>query len=374
MFKYIKYFFPVSLVYLLIFSILKGENYPTYFALLFSIFFMIGDYLLIRDKKVQSYSFPKFLDLSIYIALPSLFLLIFLSVSVFSTHNPQWYINMIKNITGDDFINLKNSFNYLDKFSIIFMTVIIGGSMGITGGHEMAHRKKNRFDTFVGNWLLALSFDCNFAIEHVYGHHKNVCLPEDPASAKRGENIYSFVLKAILKEHILGWKFELKRLSLKKLSFFNIQNRIIRGYSRSLSIAALFLHFFGYLGLLTFLLIAFLSKVALESINYIEHYGLVRERGKPVRMRHSWNSNHFLSSIYLYNVTRHSDHHKNSSLKFWELSPYNEKAPLLPYGYLTMLYLVLFLPLLYKKIMRKELDSWDKNYANEFEKQLIKNY
>ena len=124
----------------------------------------------------------------------------------------------------------------------------------------------------------------------------------------------------------------------------------------------------------TFLLIAFLSKVALESINYIEHYGLVREKGKPVRMRHSWNSNHFLSSIYLYNVTRHSDHHRNSNLKFWELSPVDKNAPMLPYGYLTMLYLVLFLPFLYKKIMKRELENWDNNYANEFEKQLIKNY
>lgn len=124
----------------------------------------------------------------------------------------------------------------------------------------------------------------------------------------------------------------------------------------------------------TFLLIAFLSKVALESINYIEHYGLVREQGRPVRMRHSWNSNHFLSSIYLYNVTRHSDHHRNSNLKFWELSPVDKNAPMLPYGYLTMLYLVLFLPFLYKKIMKRELENWDNNYANEFEKQLIKNY
>ena len=132
MLKYIKYFFPLSLVYLLILSILNGENYPTYFAILFSFFFITGDYFISRDKKVQLYSFPKFLDLSIYLALPSLFLLIFLSVSVFSTYNPQWYYNIIKNITEVDFINLKNSFNFIDKFSIIFMTVIIGGSMGIT--------------------------------------------------------------------------------------------------------------------------------------------------------------------------------------------------------------------------------------------------
>ena len=374
MLKYIKYYFPISLVFLFIFSILNGENYPTYFAIFFSLSFILGDYLIPRDSKIQSFIAPKLLDLSIYLALPSLFMLIFLSVSIFSNNNPMWYSFLINNLTGSNFVDLKNSFHYIDKFAIIFMTVIIGGSMGITAGHEMAHRKKNKLDKFIGNWLLALSFDCNFAIEHVYGHHKNVCLAEDPASAKRGENIYLFIFKAIYNEHVLGWKYEMKRLKIKNLGFFNFQNRIIIGYTRSIFLYFIFLYFFGFLGSLIFLLIAFLSKVALESINYIEHYGLIRVKGKPVRMRHSWNSNHFLSSIYLFNVTRHSDHHRNSSLKFWELSPYDKDAPLLPYGYLTMLYLVLFLPFLYKKIMKKELENWDENYASELERELIKNY
>ena len=88
-------------------------------------------------------------------------------------------------------------------------------------------------------------------------------------------------------------------------------------------------------------------------------------------MRHSWNSNHFFSSIYLYNVTRHSDHHRNTNLKFWELSPIDKDAPMLPYGYLTMLYLAAFIPSVYKKIMKKELDNWDQNYANEYERNLV---
>ena len=150
-------------------------------------------------------------------------------------------------------------------------------------------------------------------------------------------------------------------------------NKIIKGYLRSVIITLLSLGLFGLIGMLIFLLISFLSKASLEAINYIEHYGLVRERGKPVRMRHSWNSNHFFSSIYLYNVTRHSDHHRNSNLKFWELQPVDKDTPILPYGYLTMLYLSVFIPYLYKKIMKKELDNWDLNFANEFERNLVKN-
>jgi len=119
-----------------------------------------------------------------------------------------------------------------------------------------------------------------------------------------------------------------------------------------------------------FLLCALLAKSFLEALNYTEHYGLVRERGKPVCMRHSWNSNHLLSSLYLCNVTRHSDHHRATNLRFWELKPHDKNSPMLPYGYLTMLYLVLIAPFLYKKIMAKKIIDWDLNYANSVERKL----
>ena len=372
MLKYIKYYFPILSSLLAIFVFSQGAYYPTIYAIFFSLIFIFGDWFARKDKELQSFSFPFILDLSIYIALPVLFITIFFTVSVFSSNIPSWYLTGFKNIFNVDFMQLKQSFNIVDKISIIYMAFVGGGAMGITGGHEMAHRKKNKFDLFVGNWLLAFSFDCNFAIEHVYGHHKNVCLPEDPASAKRGENIYTFIIKGIINEHISGWKLESKRLKIKKISFFTFKNRIFKGYLRSILIALTILEFFGLSGMLTFFLIAFLSKSILEAINYIEHYGLIRERGKPVKMRHSWNSNHFFSSIYLYNVTRHSDHHRNTNLKFWELKPIDKDAPMLPFGYLSMLYLVVFLPFVYKIIMKKELIKWDQYFANDFERSLAR--
>ena len=151
-----------------------------------------------------------------------------------------------------------------------------------------------------------------------------------------------------------------------------MQNKMITGYISSLIVTVLIFMFGGIAGLLTFLICSMYAKVFLESINYIEHYGLVRQRNKPVHMRHSWNSNHFFSSIYLYNVTRHSDHHRNTNLKFWELKPIDKDAPMLPYGYLMMLYLALYAPFIYKRIMKKELASWDQNYANDYERNLVK--
>ena len=146
---------------------------------------------------------------------------------------------------------------------------------------------------------------------------------------------------------------------------------MIIGYFRSLVITISAYLIGGGLGMCFYLICAFFAKSLLEAINYIEHYGLIREPGKPVHPRHSWNSNSVLSSIYLYNVTRHSSHHEKSNLKYWELEPY-PKAPSLPQGYLTMLYITLFFPYLYHKIMKNKLIDWDLNYATNEEKNIAK--
>jgi len=347
-----------------------GEYYPTFFLIGFSLFIIIGDFIFPKHKEIQQFSYPSLLNLSIYVNLPILFILVLLVVSIFSNNLPQWYLDTFNSYIYIDLIQIKNSFNIIDKISIIVQTTLSIGMLGIVAGHELTHRKNNEVDMFIGNWLLAFSWDCTFAIEHVYGHHKNVCLPEDPATGKRGENIYLFIFKAIVKEQVGGWKIEINRLKRKGVNSFSFYNRMIIGYLRSLMITMIAFIIGGVNGMVCFLLCALLAKSFLEAINYIEHYGLVRERGKPVRMRHSWNSNHLLSSLYLYNVTRHSDHHRASILKFWELNPCDESAPTLPYGYLGMLYLLLIAPFLYKRIMAKKLIDWDLNYANAEERKL----
>ena len=372
MLKYLKYFAPpfTGIIYLIIISM--GEYYPTAFLIGFSLLLIIGDRILPRDTEIQKFSYPNILNLSIYINLPILLILILLVTSFLSNNLSQWYINTLDKFIYTDFMQIKNSFNTIDKFSLAIYTGLIMGPMGIVTGHELTHRIKNKFDMFIGNWLLAFSWDCTFAIEHVYGHHKNACLPEDPASAKVGENIYLFILKAIFNEHVDGWKIETNRIRKKGAYPFGFHNKMIIGYLRSLIITFFVFSISGLSGVLFFLICAFIAKSFLETINYVEHYGLVRERGKRVEMRHSWNSNHFMSSIYLYNVTRHSDHHRRWSLKFWELEPCPQDAPMTPFGYLSMLYIVLLTPYLYKKIMKKKLIEWSLNYANEQEKKLIK--
>jgi alkane 1-monooxygenase len=370
--KYIKYFISGFTGILTIIMFLMGEYYPTLFFIGFSLFIIVGDIIFAKDKEIQKFSYPSLLNLSIYINLPILFVLVLLVISIFSNDLSQWYIDIFYSYFHIDFIQIQNSFNLFDKISLIVQTSLSIGMLGIVPGHELTHRKNNNFDMFIGNWLLAFSWDCAFAIEHVYAHHKNVCLPEDPATAKRGENIYLFILKAIAKEQVSAWEIEISRLKRKGANSFIFHNRMIIGYFRSLFITLIAFIIGGVTGMICFLLCAILGKSLLEAINYTEHYGLVRERGKPVRMRHSWNSNHFLSSLYLYNVTRHSDHHRSSNLKFWELDPCDGSAPILPYGYLGMLYLSLITPFFYKRIMEKKIIDWDKLFATDAERRIVK--
>ena len=222
---------------------------------------------------------------------------------------------------------------------------------------------------FMGNWLLALSWDCAFALEHVHGHHKNVGLPSDPATARRGENIYSFIIKATFKEHRDAWKIELDQMRRRNIPLLSMRNKMILGYLRSASIIILAFFIGGLKGALFFLLFSFIAKALLEVINFSEHYGLVRVQGEPVMPHHSWNSNSTLSSTYLYNVTRHSSHHEKANLKYWELRSYQD-APMMPQGYLAMLYMALFLPNYFHKVMAKKLIDWDKRFATDKERVL----
>ena len=226
---------------------------------------------------------------------------------------------------------------------------------------------------FVGNWLLAIYWDCTFAIEHVYGHHKNVGYKSDPATASRGESLYLFILRGMVKAHKDAWKIELDRLKRSNKFPYFLKNKMIQGYIRSLILCFAAFLIGNYTGLGIFLFWAFLAKCYLETINYVEHYGLVRVEGEPVLPKHSWNSNHVLSSSLLYNLNRHSAHHEKTNLRYWELKAYPD-APKLPRGYLACLYIAFFCPPLFKRMMRPKLKHWDETFENEGEKELVKEY
>ena len=367
--KYLKYYISPLTIITAIYTCSIGAYYSTLFFIGFSLFIILGDMILKKDASEETYSYVFLLDVPMYINLPLLMLLVLFTVFALSSDPSDLFQSIFMNYLNIDLFNMRQSMNAADSISLVALTGLFIGIMGTVPGHELVHRKKNKFDMFMGNWLLAFSWDCAFAIEHVYGHHKNVGLGHDPATAKRGENIYLFILRAIIKEQKDAWSIELNQAKRREQSFISIRNRMIIGYFRSLFITFIAYLIGGISGTLIFLLCAFIAKSLLEVINYSEHYGLIRVSGETVSPRHSWNSNSTMSSIYLYNVTRHSSHHEKANLKYWELRSYND-APMMPQGYLTMLYMALFLPYFFHRMMAKKLIEWDKDYATDNERVL----
>jgi Fatty acid desaturase len=242
-------------------------------------------------------------------------------------------------------------------------------AMGTNIGHELTHRTADRAAMTVGRWLLAITFDAEFSIEHVYGHHRRLATAADPASARRGEHFYAFLFRSLLGQTRSAAALERQRLDTLGHGFWTVHNRYLRGWLMSAVIVAAFAAAGGAGAAAVFVLAALAGRTVLEAVNYFEHYGLVREPGQPVEPRHSWNSNKRLSNAVLFNLARHSHHHAEGDAQFWQLRSFRD-APTLPYGYLTCMFLVYLVPGWYRDRMTPLLLDWDRRHASPAERRL----
>ena len=234
---------------------------------------------------------------------------------------------------------------------IVLSIGVIGGSAGINVAHELGH-KSGKWHQLASKILLLPTLYMHFFIEHNRGHHLNVSTPKDPATSRLGEPLYFFWMRSVVRSYIHAWKLEndrLKKIGIGPLSFYN---EMIQYTIAQISYLTLIFISFGPDGLLMALLVALVSFLLLETINYIEHYGLMRKilpngRYEKVNVTHSWNSDHIIGRIMLYELTRHSDHHHKASKKYQALESYVE-SPQLPFGYPTSMLIALIPPLWFK--------------------------
>lgn len=242
----------------------------------------------------------------------------------------------------------------LTVWELVAMTLNVGlivGTCGINVGHELGHRAKAN-ERFLAKLLLLPALYLHFYIEHNRGHHKNVATDEDPASARPGETVYAFWARSIAGAYRNAWRLENQRLKRKGRPVLSWENEMIRFQVAQLGYLVGVALLFGWQLLPFALAIALVGILLLESVNYIEHYGLRRRRlpngrYEKVSPRHSWNSNHELGRIFLYELTRHSDHHYKASRKYQILRHYDE-SPQLPYGYPASILLSLAPPLWFR--------------------------
>lgn len=254
----------------------------------------------------------------------------------------------------------------LHEFLGLVLSVgIITGGLGITWAHELCHRA-NFFEKLLAEILLTSVSYAHFSIEHVYGHHRNVATPSDPATARFGENFYLFWIRSVIGSFISAWEIEKAQLKKKGRPTLHPSNRMLRYMVvQALVYTGVYL-FFGPLGALFFLIQAIIAFTLLEAINYIEHYGLVRKqlpsgRFEKVQPWHSWNSASHMSNIALINLARHSDHHFKASRPYQILRHY-DKAPQLPLGYGSML-MAAMIPPLWFYVMNPKVETWRESYG-----------
>ena len=244
----------------------------------------------------------------------------------------------------------------VEKIGLIFSIGIVLGTNGINVAHELGHRR-SRIEQFMSKLLLLPSLYMHFYIEHNYGHHKNVATPEDPATAQKNQSVYNFWITSVFGQYINAWKIQFRLLKSGNKNFFSIKNDMIYYLLIQIIYLLFILIIFGLSGLIFAISISIVSFLLLETINYIEHYGLLRlrinGRYEKVRNFHSWNSDHVIGRIVLYELTRHSDHHYRASKKYQILQSEDE-SPRLPYGYPTSM-LIALIPSLWFGLMNPRI-------------------
>ena len=334
--KDLKYLMSYSIALIAFIGILLGGPY-VYLAVVYT-FVFIPLLELNLDQHIQTYTddekvnrnLDPFFDFLLYLNLPLVYGMFFLSLNTLANSNSTYEI-----------------------IGIILSASIVMATNGINVGHELGHRKSLLSRTCSKLLYLPCQY-MHFFIEHNWGHHINVATPNDPATAKYGQNLYSFWVSSVTKTYISAWKIQLKLLKISKKGFFSFKNDMIF-YTLFQLLFLIFIYFnYGFTVTIYSIIMSIVSFLFLETINYIEHYGLQRQmkpNGKYERVRphHSWNSNHTVGRIILYELTRHSDHHFKASKKYQVLESVQD-SPQLPYGYPTSI-LISFFPPLWFRIM-----------------------
>jgi len=343
--------------------------YAIYPAIILFFFFLLGDFVLGDDTTTPKFKYPGILTFQLWIALPLLCAILFTAIWSVSSQDFMGFGHWLGQLIGIDLLAMRDSaqVGWLFVGKILSVGLLIG-LVGTITAHELTHRTWDPISMFIGRWLLAFSFDTIFSIEHVYGHHRYVSTTEDPATAPRGRNVYHHIVASTIKGNISAWKIEQRRLKRKGQSLYGWHNKVITGHLMSVCLIAAAWLIGGAAGALFFVISALWGKSLLEIVNFMEHYGMVRDPSTPVQPRHSWNANNRISSWVMFNLTRHSHHHAQGEVPFQDLRPFPD-APMMITGYLGTIILAM-MPHVWNRLMVPKVLAWDKNYASAREREL----
>lgn len=324
------------------------------------------------DIREDRYRHPWIMDLALYLSTPAALLMFFALFWTAGSGDRDIFGTgaFIQSLTGIDVIAARNNTAWYHYVIMLLPVGIIATGVGGLAGHELTHRTWRPFDLWLGRCTMALNWGIAFPIEHVYGHHAYVGTSKDPATAARGDSVYQHLPKAMKRTVVNAIEIEAGRLAKQGKSFWSPANVILRMALVSAATTAFAFWAAGWVGVMFHLVICVLTKTALEVLNYIEHYGMLRVPSQPVQPRHSWNCNHVVSGVLTYNLTRHSHHHADANVPFQDLRAHAEQ-PYMPGGFITA-YLTALVPPLWRRAITPKLLEWDRTEATRAEYPLIR--
>ena len=254
------------------------------------------------------------------------------------------------------------TFDQLSTSNIVALLLTVGllAGTGATPAHELCHHG-NQFDRFMGQALMTPISMADFYVYHNFHHHIHVATPLDAATSAYGENFWKFALVSTIKKSGIAWKVEAERLGRKGLSWFNLGNKMIRITLAQFAWYGLLVYLFGWIALPLAFLLYFFPRLLLASADFAEHYGLMRKKledgsYEKIRPEHAWDDSMIISSFFMCQIDRHSDHHANVGRPY-QILRVMDKAPRLPLGYLNILF-VAMIPALWRKIMHPIIEKF----------------
>lgn len=250
--------------------------------------------------------------------------------------------------------------SFVDKVGLMATVGLVGG-LAINAAHELGHTRAQS-ERRLSKVALAQTCYGHFYVEHNRGHHVRVATAEDPASARFDESLYAFIPRSVTGGVRSAWRLEAQRLAGIGKPRWSLHNDILNAWLQSAGLFVVLSVWFGPVVLPWLIGQAIVGFSLLETVNYMEHYGLRRQklasgRYERVRSAHSWNSSTVITNVLLFHLQRHSDHHANP-LRPYQVLRHVDEAPQLPSGYSAMLLLALFPPLWRRVMNPRVLDFY----------------
>jgi len=360
---------PLSSV-LTILGILSGGGFAWFGVALFGLYTILdtltkGIHLRADfDNKGDSYGLKQFQYLIMYLMLP-IFIVLQASLGL------KLYEYTTETAVGLAFSTLFPITVGTSLVDLVGATLSTGlwAGLGIIYGHELSHNRREGF--FVSRLIMALSGASHFTYAHVYNHHLDLGHEDDPATAPRGRNVYSHTWLSHAGQSKYSYDLERQKLQNENKFFLSLNNKWLVGYLFSLPSVFLFVWTGGLVGVLALLVVWSLANFLLEALNFMGHYGLIRESGKPVEHKHSWDNDSVFTSWFFIEIGRQCDHHVRGETYFWELDDVG--GPNYGIGYFS-LFVITLIPQAFRRYVRRHLDIWDQKYANDKEQQIANQF